>query len=122
MVLLDNGALYSRGANNEGVFGTRKNPLIMDDLYLEHYTKVIDTEFKGEKIVDFEVASNALIFKTETDKIFYSGFRKYQPTLFPIQEGVKKMFATSSSAGVITNDNKIYYLNEQIIENSELVC
>jgi hypothetical protein len=48
-------------------------------------------------------------------------YDKYQPTPFPIEVNAKKIFATESSVGVITNDNKIYYLNDRFIEDSELV-
>ena len=123
LLLLDNGRIYSYGKNNGGVFGARLNPLIMSDLSLSEFYRIYDERFKNEKIVDFQASSNALIFKTESDRVFYNGFySKYQPTPFPMNVPMKKMFATDSSVGIITTENKIYYLNDQFIDDSELVC
>jgi len=47
---------------------------------------------------------------------------KFQPTLFPIEVNARKIFATESSVGVVTTDNKLYYLNEQLVDDSEFVC
>lgn len=122
ILLLDNGRIYCRGINNGGVFGARTNPLIMSDLQLESFAKTHDALYKDEKIVDFEVSSNSLIFRTETDRVFYTGMKvKYQPTPFP--KDVKgKIFATESSVGIVGEDGKIYFLNEQLIEDSDFVC
>lgn len=112
MLLLDNGRLYGYGNNSAGVFGARLNPLIMSDNKLRTFARTYDELYKNEKIVDFEASSNSLIFRTETDRIFYNGmFDKYQPTPFPVDVKAKKIFATGSSVGVITEDNKVYYLN-----------
>lgn len=122
LLLLDNGRIYGYGKNKAGVFGARTNPLVISDIELHSFARTYDALYKNEKIVDFEASSNALIFRTETDRIFYNGmYDKYQPTPFPIEVNAKKIFATESSVGVITNDNKIYYLNDKFIEDSELV-
>ena len=42
MVLLDDGRIYSRGINNGGVFGARKNSLIMSDNILKRFAKTHD--------------------------------------------------------------------------------
>lgn len=122
MLLLDNGRIYCRGINNGGVFGARTNPLVLSDLQLSSFAKTHDELYKGEKIIDFEVSSNSLIFRTETDQIFYSGMNvKFQPTPFPSQ--VKgKIFATESSVGVVGEDGKVYFLNEKLVEDSDFVC
>lgn len=122
LLLLDNGRLYCRGVNNGGVFGARTNPLVMSDLKLSSFAKTHDELFKGEKIVDFEASSNSLIFRTESDRIFYSGMNvKFQPTPFP-SDVQGKIFATESSVGIIAKDGKVYYLNEKLIDDSDFVC
>jgi hypothetical protein len=56
----------------------------LSDLKLSSFAKTHDELYKGEKIVDFESSSNSLIFRTESDKIFYTGMNvKFQPTPFP---------------------------------------
>lgn len=123
ILLLDNGRLYCRGVNNGGVFGARTNPLVLSDLTLTSFARTHDELFKGEKIVDAEVSSNSLIFRTESDKVFYSGmFVKYQPTPFPLNVRAKKIFASESSVGIVGEDNKLYYLNEKLIDDSDLIC
>lgn len=103
MLLLDNGRLYGFGKNKAGVFGARTNPLVMSDLELRTFARTYDELYKNEKIVDFEVSSTSLIFRTETDRVFYNGmYDKYQPTPFPIDVKAKKIFATDSSVGVVT--------------------
>lgn len=94
----------------------------MSDLKLSSFARTHDELFKGEKIVDFEASSNSLIFRTESDRIFYTGMNvKFQPTAFPLD--VKgKIFATESSVGVIGQDGKVYYLNEKLIDDSDFVC
>jgi hypothetical protein len=122
LLLLDNGRLYCRGVNNGGVFGARTNPLVLSDMELSSFARTHDELFKGEKIVDFEASSNSLIFRTESDRIFYSGMNvKFQPTAFPLD--VKgKMFATESSVGVVGKDGKVYFLNEKLVDDSDFVC
>lgn len=122
LLLLDNGRIYGYGKNKAGVFGARTNPLVISDIELTNFARTHDALYKNEKIVDFEASANSLIFRTETDRIFYNGmYDKYQPTPFPIDVNAKRIFATDSSVGVITQDNKIYYLNDRFIEDSELV-
>jgi len=112
LLLLDNGRIYCRGTNNGGVFGARTNPLVMSDYELNSFSKTHDELYKNEKIVDFEASSNSLIFRTESDKIFYTGmFVKYQPTPFPLNIKAKKIFASDSSVGIVGEDNKLYFLN-----------
>lgn len=53
LILLSNGRIYCRGINNGGVFGARKNHLVLSDLKLRSFTKTYDELYKGEKIVDF---------------------------------------------------------------------
>lgn len=122
MLLLDNGRLYSYGNNKAGVFGARTNPLVLSDLVLTSFFRTYDALYKNEKIVDFEVSAGALIFRTETDRIFYNGmFDKFQPTPFPVDVKAKKIFATESSVGVITEEGKLYFLNDKIIEDAECI-
>lgn len=122
MLLLDNGRLYGYGKSKAGVFGARTNPLVISDIDLGSFYRTYDALYKNEKIVDFEVSSGALIFRTETDRVFYNGmFDKYQPTPFPVDVKPKKIFATDSSVGVIAEDNKIYFLNDKIIDDAECI-
>ncbi len=46
-ILFDNGRLYVIGKNNAGVFGTRENPLIIDDRFHQNLAKIVDKNFKG---------------------------------------------------------------------------
>ena len=95
----------------------------MSDVRLTSFAKTYDALYKNEKIVDFEASSDALIFRTETDKVFYNGmFDKYQPTPFPGDYQAKSIWATASSVGIITSENKVVYLNDRIIDDSEVVC
>lgn len=62
--LLDNGRLYAIGNNSAGMFATRKNPRIVEDNSFFELTKIVDDDFKGEKITDFKNSANSLIFTT----------------------------------------------------------
>ena len=64
ILLLDNGRLYSFGKSKAGVFGARRNPLVLSDVDLKSFAKTYDELYKNEKIVDFEASSDALIFRT----------------------------------------------------------
>ncbi|CAM5999462.1 unnamed protein product [Sphagnum balticum] len=67
-----------------------------------------------------QVSSNSLIFRTESGRIFYNGFYlKYQPTPFPLNVKARKIFASESTVGVISEDNHVYFLNEKIIDDSD---
>ena len=90
---------------------------------MKTFAKTYDSLYKNEKIVDFEASSKSLIFRTETDKVFYNGmYAKYQPTPFPGDYQAKSIWATDSSVGIVTKDNKLFYLNDRIIDDSELIC
>lgn len=47
---------------------------------------------------------------------------KFQPTPFPVKEKADKIFASQSSVGIVTKDNKLYFLNEKLIDDSDFVC
>lgn len=49
-------------------------------------------------------------------------FDKYQPSPFPHNIEAKKIFATQSSVGIVGTDNKLYFVNDRIIEDSECLC
>lgn len=122
MVLLEDGRIYCRGTNNGGVFGARQNDLIMSDQVLSKFAKTHDAHYKDERIVDFEVASNALIFRTESDRVFFNGmFYAWNPRPFPIDVQPKRIFATEDCVGVVAEDGKIYFVNEKLIDDSELI-
>ena len=79
-LLLDNGRLYAIGKNNGGVFGTRNNPKTLTDDYLTSLTQVVDADYSNERIVDFRISANSLIFITDSGSVFYSGMHsKYRP-------------------------------------------
>lgn len=44
---------------------------------------------------------------------------KYKPGKFPADVNVRKMFATYDSVGVVTEEGKIIFLNDQFIEDSD---
>ena len=74
--------------------GARKNPLIMSDATLSKFCKVHDEHFGNERIVDFELASNALVFKTESDRVFFNGMHyAFNPRPFPAEVQPKQIFA-----------------------------
>lgn len=79
-------------------------------------TKIVDDDFKGDKIVDFETSANSLIFRTESGAIFYSGMHlKFRPEKFPYQGQVNSIFATYDSVGVVGADGSVNYLNDRFI-------
>jgi hypothetical protein len=49
-------------------------------------------------------------------------YDQYQPTPFPHNVRPKSIFATETSVGVVDQDNKLYFVNERIIEDSECLC
>lgn len=49
-------------------------------------------------------------------------FDKYQPAPFPHNIEAKQIFATESSVGIVGTDNKLYFVNDRIIEDSECLC
>jgi len=89
------------------------------DYIAEELTPIIDEDLHGQKIIDFEASDNSLIFRTESGKVYYSGmYIKSRPELFPTQGEIKSIFATHNSVGVITQDGKINYVNDSLIEGN----
>jgi hypothetical protein len=69
------------------------------------------------------------ILKIDKNQVFYTGLGlEFKPRAFPKNiNNVKKVFATYDSVGVITSkininidDNKIYYINDKFIDESDL--
>ena len=119
-LLLDNGRLYAIGKNRGGVFGTRHNPKTIVDDFLPSLTKVVDEDYANERIVDFKVSSNSLIFITDAGSVFYNGmFSKYRPERFPSKVEAKSIFATYDSVGVISQDGQISFINDAFIDDSK---
>ena len=118
-LLLDNGRLYAIGRNNGGVFGTRNNPKTITDNFLTSLTKVVDEDYSNERIVDFKVSGNSLVFITDSGAVFYSGMHNtFRPERFPLNEQVRSIFATYDSVGVIGQSGQISFINDAFIEDS----
>lgn len=118
--LLDNGRIYVVGENSAGFFATRQNPLVIEDNVLISLTKIIDEDYSNQRIEDFDISANSLIFRTDSGSIFYSGMHsKFRPTHFPVKAAVKKIFATYDSVGVVTEDNRILFVNDQFIDDAD---
>ena len=119
--LCDNGKLYTFGKSHEGNTGHRPNELINEGNVLDHITPVIEENYKGHVVQDFKISSDALILRTTDGEVFYSGIGlAFKPKLFPhIVRNVKNIFATESSVGVISEDNKIYYIADKILKESD---
>jgi hypothetical protein len=47
---------------------------------------------------------------------------KFQATPFPSNLKAKQIFATESSVGILAEDNKLYFLNEKLVDDSDFVC
>ena len=48
-------------------------------------------------------------------------FYAWNPRPFPIEVQPKHIFATEDSVGVVAEDGKIWYVNERLIDESDLV-
>ena len=84
MFLLENGKLFAVGKNIGGATATRHNAKIITDNVLSLLTKINDHPIHGEKIVDFELSANSMIFTTQSGHVYYSGMHaKFLPTPFP---------------------------------------
>ena len=122
MFLLENGKLYAIGRNIGGATATRHNAKIITDNVLRILTKINDHPFHGEKIVDFEISANSLIFKTQSGAVYYSGMHsKFEPTQFPAYVEAKSIWATRNSVGLIGADGKVYFINDPIVNDYDKV-
>ena len=122
MFLLENGKLYAIGRNIGGATATRHNAKIITDNVLRILTKINDHPFHGEKIVDFEISANSLIFKTQSGAVYYSGMHsKFEPTQFPAYVEAKSIWATRNSVGLIGADGKVYFVNDPIVNDYDKV-
>lgn len=65
VALLSNGKLYSFGSNPQGQLGIRENLGHNTDHNARLPTPVVDRHFLGQKVVDFEVGENTLVFLTD---------------------------------------------------------
>ena len=75
---------------------------MLEDEYLNSLTKVVDDDYKSERIVDFKVSANSLIFSTDSGAVYYSGMHsRFRPERFPTKGETKSIFATYDSVGVI---------------------
>lgn len=120
-VLFENGTLYSFGQNDGGVLATRANPLIRTDDNLFDLTKVNDQFYHGQKVEDFAISGNSIMILTDAGNLYYSGMHcKWRPEPFPVGGNVKKIFATYDSVGYIDQNNTVRYINDQIIDDSDV--
>ena len=116
MFLLENGRLYAIGRNIGGATATRHNAKIITDNVLHMLTKINDHDLHGEKVEDFELSANSLIFRTQSGAVFYSGMHsKFLPTRFPVSVEAKSIWATKNSVGIIGTDSKVYFVNEPLV-------
>lgn len=119
-LLLDDGRLYVQGANTAGLFATRRNPKVVLDDFAAMPTKVIDEDFADQRIAEFEVSANSLIFRTEAGQVFYSGMEtRFRPARFPLEHGpARSIFATYDSVGAVDAQGSLVFLNDAFIERS----
>jgi hypothetical protein len=122
MFLLENGRLYAIGRNIGGATATRYNSKVITDNVLKILTKINDHDLHGEKVEDFELSANSLIFKTQSGAVFYSGMHsKFLPTRFPSSVDAKSIWATKNSVGIIGTDGKVYFVNEPLVDDCDKV-
>lgn len=122
MVLLENGKLYAIGRNIGGATATRHNAKTITDNVLRILTKINDEPLNGEKIEDFELSANSLIFRTQSGTVWYSGMHaKFLPTRFPSTVEAKSIWATRNSVGIIGKDGKVYFVNDPLVSDYDKV-
>ena len=64
------------------------------------------------------MSANSLIFRTQSGSVFYSGMHsKFLPTPFPSQVPAKSIWAVRNSVGIIGTDNRVYSVNESIVDD-----
>lgn len=69
VALLSNGQLYSYGSNTAGQLGIRENLGHNTDEVARLPTPVNNVSFSGQKVVDFEVGENSLVFLTGNHRV-----------------------------------------------------
>ena len=122
MFLLENGKLYAIGKNIGGATATRHNAKTITDNILRILTKINDHPIHGEKIVDFEISANSLIFTTQSGHVYYSGMHsKFLPSPFPAHVQASSIWATKTSVGIIGADKKVYFVNDPIVDDHDKV-
>lgn len=122
VVLLSNGTLLGTGNNVEGQLGIRHNVGITLDERVNSLTPIVDENFFGKKIKDFDLGENSLLILTEDNKVYFSGLAlSYKPVewVLPTKAKVTKLHASYETFGVLTEENKIYAFNENLIQSAE---
>nr|8BQS_DL Chain DL, Chromosome condensation regulator RCC1 repeat protein,Chromosome condensation regulator RCC1 repeat protein,Chromosome condensation regulator RCC1 repeat protein,chain 150 [Tetrahymena thermophila SB210]8BQS_Dl Chain Dl, Chromosome condensation regulator RCC1 repeat protein,Chromosome condensation regulator RCC1 repeat protein,Chromosome condensation regulator RCC1 repeat protein,chain 150 [Tetrahymena thermophila SB210]8GYM_BP Chain BP, Chromosome condensation regulator RCC1 repeat len=113
--LLSNGKLYTFGVNTQGQLGIRENLGHNTDQNARLPTPVVDRHFVGQKVVDFEVGENTLVFLTDKNEVFFSGLElAYQPIRWeiPTDKKIVKLAASKDTFAAVTETGKIYQFNE----------
>lgn len=63
-----------------------------------------------------------MIFRTQSGSVYYSGMHaQFMPTPFPNNVQPKSIWATRNSVGIIGVDDKVYFLNDPIVEDYDKV-
>ncbi len=89
VALMSDGNLYGWGSNESGQMG------IKTEIGVEMYetanfpTMVINGQFKGEKIVDFDISEDIMVVLLANNEVYWSGMKlEYAPTRFNIDPSI----------------------------------
>eukprot|EP00331_Platyophrya_macrostoma_P002665 CAMPEP_0176424198 /NCGR_PEP_ID=MMETSP0127-20121128/10707_1 /TAXON_ID=938130 /ORGANISM="Platyophrya macrostoma, Strain WH" /LENGTH=358 /DNA_ID=CAMNT_0017805235 /DNA_START=186 /DNA_END=1262 /DNA_ORIENTATION=+ len=107
---LSNGKLISWGADYYGQTGLGRdiNTEFVEEAAVPN--EIVDTEYHGKKVVDFQLSEDCLMILTEDNQIYYCGMRKYgTPHRFETDNKlkVKKIAAGMNSFAILTDKNEI---------------
>eukprot|EP01017_Pseudomicrothorax_dubius_P011907 TRINITY_DN1459_c0_g1_i3.p1 TRINITY_DN1459_c0_g1~~TRINITY_DN1459_c0_g1_i3.p1 ORF type:complete len:407 (-),score=115.97 TRINITY_DN1459_c0_g1_i3:137-1357(-) len=122
VALMSDGLLYAWGSNDAGQLG------IKSDIGIEiHETAIfpspiINDDFAGKKVVDFEIGENIMAILLETGEVFWAGLKMaYKPELLPLPKDkkIKLIGASARSLAIVTDGNEIYMKNAFLKQTSE---
>jgi alpha-tubulin suppressor-like RCC1 family protein len=104
IALMDNGKLYGWGSNEHGQMGIKSE--IGVEMYetVNFVTEVIREGYEGQKIVNFDISENTLIFQLDNDAFWWSGMKiAYKPEKLNLDVKPKLFAAGRSSLAVVDN-------------------
>ncbi len=107
VALFSDGKLYSWGRNNQGAMGIRNNLGVKSDSYAVIPTPVSEDTLQGQKVTDFDVGENTLVFLTEKNQVFWAGMGiALKPLRWAIPDNKKitKVVASLNSFAALTED------------------
>lgn len=108
---MSDGHLYGWGSNESGQMGVKSEIGIEMFETVNFPTEVIKEGYEKQRVINFDISENILIFQLDNGELWWSGMKKaYMPEKVKLDNVKPKLFAAGSRCyAVVDHENNVLF-------------